>query len=105
MHGGGGMSGGGGMTATRSGPGQGFVPRDVSRNTQMRVDRDHMDHDHDGDHDHDHDRDHFRHFRFFPSFAFGIETYADSYDPYACWEVVRVRTHLGWRYRRIWVCD
>ena len=58
-------------------------------------------HDHDGDHDHDH----FRHFHFFPGFAAGIDTYADDYDPYACWEVVRVRTHLGWRYRRIWVCD
>jgi hypothetical protein len=104
--GGSGMRGGGpGMMAMRSGPGAGpsLASHDFSRNMQMHTDRDHMDRDHDGDRDHDHDR--FRHFRFFPSVAFGVGTYADDYDPYACWEVVRLRTHLGWRYRRVWVCD
>lgn len=62
--------------------------------------------------DRDHDRDHRdRHghdrFRFFPAFAFGVNTYADTYDPsYGdCWELHRVWTHAGWRLRRYWVCD
>jgi hypothetical protein len=64
-----------------------------------------------GDHDHDRDHDHGRHghdrFRFFPAFAFGVNTYADTYDPtYGdCWELHRIWTHAGWRLRRYWVCD
>ena len=101
MHGGSGGNGGNTMAAHSSGTGPSFVSHDMS---QMHMDRDHMDHDHmDRDHmDHDHDR---HHFRFFPTFAYGIDTYADNYDPTYCWEVIKVRTHLGLRYRRVWVCD
>lgn len=95
---------GGGMTAVRSGasgPGS-FAPHDMGR-MRMGGDRD-RDRDRDRDHDrfrHDHDR-----FRFFPTFAFGIDTYADDYDPaYGCWELHRVLTHGGWRLQRFWVCD
>ena len=88
-------SAGGSMTAMRSGasgPGS-FAPHDTGR-MRMEGDRDH-------DRDHDHDRFHHRHdrFRFFPAFAFGVDTYDD------CWELHRVRTTEGWRLRRIWVCN
>ena len=102
MHGSVSSGGGGGMMMRSGGPGPSLASHDVGHDvSRMHVDRDH-DGDRDRDHDHDHDR--FRHFRFFPSFAVGFDTYAD-YDDYTCWEVVRVRTHLGWRFRRIWVCD
>ena len=61
-----------------------------------------------GDHDHDHDRDRHDHdrFRFFPAFAFGVNAYADVYDPSGdCWELHRIWTHAGWRLRRLWVCN
>jgi hypothetical protein len=78
-----------------------FVQHDMGG---MRMTRDH-------DHDRDHDRDHGRHdhdrFRFFPAFAFGVNTYSDVYDPtYGdCWELHRVWTHAHWHLRRIWVCS
>jgi hypothetical protein len=96
MGGGGGLSHSG-MTAVRSSfsPG-GYAPHDMGR---MRM----------GDHGHDrgrHDRDH-DHFRFFPTFAFGVDTYSDVYDPTysGCLELRRIQTHAGWRWRRVWVCD
>ena len=56
--------------------------------------------------DHDHDRDRHDRFRFFPAFAFGVDTYSDSYDPdYSCFDLHRVWTHAGWRLRRVWVCN
>jgi hypothetical protein len=61
-----------------------------------------------GDRDHDHDRFRDRdRFRFFPTFAYGIDTYADDYEPnYGdCWELHRVLRHGAWRLRRVWVCN
>jgi len=70
-----------------------FVQHDMGR---MRM----------GDCDHDRDRHDHNRFRFFPAFAFGVNTYADVYDPSGdCWELHRIWTHAGWRLRRIWVCD
>jgi hypothetical protein len=82
----------GGMTAMRSNswPG-GFARHDMGR---MRMG------------DRDHDRGRHDHFRFFPAFAFGVNTYADVYDPSGdCWELHRIWTHAGWRLRRLWVCN
>jgi hypothetical protein len=98
----------GNMTATRSdsSPGR-SVQHEMGR---MSMGRDHeRDHDHDRGRDRDHDRD--RHdrdrFRFFPAFAFGVNTYADTYDPtYGdCWELHRVWRHGSWRLHRFWVCN
>jgi hypothetical protein len=72
-----------------------FADHDMGR-MRMGGDRDH-DRDHDRNR-HDHDR-----FRVFPAFAFGVDTYADTYGD--CWELHRVWTHAGWRLRRSWVCD
>jgi hypothetical protein len=75
---------------------------------RMGGDRDHdRDHDHDRGRDHDRDRHDHDRFRFLPAFAFGVNTYADTYDStYGdCWELHRVWTHAGWRLRRYWVCD
>jgi hypothetical protein len=97
---GGGM-GHGGMMAMRTNFSSGrFEQHEQHEMGRMRMG------DHDRDRDHERDRrDHDR-FRFFPAFAFGFDTYSDSYDPgYGCFEVRRVWTHAGWRYRRIWVCD
>jgi hypothetical protein len=60
--------------------------------------------DRDRDHDHFRDRDHFR---FFPTFAYGVDTYSDLYAPdYGdCWELHRVLRHGAWRLRRVWVCN
>jgi hypothetical protein len=59
-----------------------------------------------GDRDHDRDRHDHDRFRFFPAFAFGVNTYADVYDPSGdCWELHRIWTHAGWRLRRLWVCN
>jgi hypothetical protein len=70
-----------------------FVQHDMGR---MRM----------GDRDHDRDRHDHDRFRFFPAFAFGVNTYADVYDPSGdCWELHRNWTHAGWRLRRIWVCE
>jgi hypothetical protein len=86
----------GGMTAMHSSfSSGGFAPHDMGH---MRM----------GDRDHDHDRgrhDH-DHFRFFPTFAFGVNTYTDVYDPTygGCLELRKFRTHAGWRWRRVWVC-
>jgi hypothetical protein len=69
------------------------------------------DYDHDRDHGRDRDHDRNRHdhdrLRLFPSFAFGIDTYADTYAPnYTdCWELHRVFSHGAWRLRRFWACD
>jgi hypothetical protein len=79
---------------------------------EMRMAHDH-DHDHDRDRDggRDRDRDRDRHdhdrFRVFPSFAYDINSYADTYDPnYGdCWELHRAWTRTGWRVRRMWVCN
>jgi hypothetical protein len=92
------------MTAARSdsSPGR-LAGHDMGR---MRVGEDH-DRDHARDRDHDRDRHDHDHFRFFPAFAFGVNTYADVCDPtYSdCWELRRVRTHAGWRLHRTWVCN
>jgi len=91
-------AGRGSMMANRSDSSSGrFAQPDMGR-MRMGGDRDH-DRDH---HDHDHDRDHHGHFRFF-----GVNTYADVYDPtYGdCWELHRVWTHAGWRLHRSWVCN
>jgi hypothetical protein len=59
-----------------------------------------------GDRDRDRDRRDRDRFRFFPAFAFGVNTYADVYDPSGdCWELHRIWTHAGWRLRRLWVCN
>jgi hypothetical protein len=105
--GGGGMSmrsagGGGGIPGGGPSVGPSFIPHNMSGMGHMPM----ADHDFRHDQHFDHDHDHFRRFRFFPTFAFGVDTYADNYAyPYECWNVIRVRTHLGWRWRRIWVCD
>ena len=111
MGGGGGHMGGGHMGgAWGGGAGRGTMMSmrsDVSsgRIAQhdmggMRMTRDH-------DHDHDHDRHEHGRFRFFPAFAFDINTYSDIYDPTygTCWELHRAWTHAGWRLRRVWVCN
>jgi hypothetical protein len=100
----GGNAGRAGMTAGRSDSSPGRIAgHDMGR---MRVGED-RDRDHGRDHDHDRDRHDRDRFRFFPSFAFGVDTYSDVYDPgYSeCWELHRVLTHAGWRLRRIWVCN
>jgi hypothetical protein len=91
----------GGMMAMRtdSSPGR-FAQHDMGRMRMGDRDHDRDRHDHDRDR-HDHDR-----FRFFPAFAFGVDTYADVYDPSGdCWELHRIWTHAGWRLRRLWVCN
>ena len=89
----GGASGPGSMMAARSGFSAGrFADHDMGH---MRMGEDR-------DHDRDH-RDHDR-FRFFPAFAFGVDTY-DVYDPGDCWASHRVWTRAGWRLRRYWACD
>jgi hypothetical protein len=93
-------TGRGNMTAMRSdsSPGR-SAEHDMGR---MRMGGDHdRDRDHDRDH-HDHD-----HFRLFPAFAFGVNTYADVYNPTSddCWQLRRVWTHASWRLRRFWVCN
>jgi hypothetical protein len=103
-------AGRGGMMAVRSNSSPGrFAEHDMGRvrmgeNHDRDFGRD-RDLGRDRDHDRDrHDRDRFR-FRFFPSFAFAVNTYSDVYDPdYGCWEPHRVLTRAGWRLRRIWVC-
>jgi hypothetical protein len=86
----GGATGRGSMMAARSDFSAGrFADHDMGR---MRMgedrDRDHRDHDR---------------FRFFPAFAFGLDTY-DVYDPGDCWTFHRVWTRAGWRLRRYWAC-
>ncbi len=91
MHGG--VAGRGGMMTARSDFSAGrFADHDMGR---MRMGEDR-------DHDRDH-RDHDR-FRFFPAFAFGVDSY-DVYDPGDCWAFHRVWTRAGWRLRRYWACD
>jgi hypothetical protein len=97
----------------RSDPSTGrIVDRDMGRTRMVEMhdhDRGHdRDHDRDFRRDHDRDRDHDRfRFRFFPTFAYGYDTYSDVYDPgYTdCWELHRVLIHGHLRLRRIWVCD
>jgi hypothetical protein len=120
MHGAsGGGGGGGGSGAIQSGgPGRSsamtvrsdsssgrVVEHDMGR---MRMGEEH-DHDHDRGHDRDHDHDRHDHdrFRFFPAFAYGVNTYADTYDPtYGdCWELHRVWRHGAWRLHRFFVCN
>jgi hypothetical protein len=99
-------AGPGSITAVRSysSPGR-IADHDIGR---MRMGRDH-DRDHDRGRDGDHDRDRHDHdrLRFFPAFAFGVNTYADTYDPtYGdCWELHGVWRHGGWRLHRFWVCN
>ncbi len=50
---------------------------------------------------------HNRHFRNFAPFAIGFgSSYAYTGYPYYdnCYDVVRVRTYHGWRWRRVYVC-
>jgi hypothetical protein len=63
-----------------------------------------MEHDHDRDADHGRNRHDHDRFRFF---AFGVNTYADTYDPtYGdCWQLHRVWSHGSWRLHRFWVCN
>jgi hypothetical protein len=94
----------GNVMAVRSdSPSGRLAERDMGRNNLGRM---RMGEDHDRDHGRDrgHDRDHFR---FFPSFAFGLDTYSDVYDPDygGCWELHRVWSHGSWRLRRFWVCN
>jgi hypothetical protein len=93
-------AGPGNMAATRSNSSPGRLEQHDMGRMRMTADR---------GHDRDHDRDHRGHdrFRFFPAFAFGVNTYADVYDPTSgdCWELHRVLTHAGWRLRRYWVCS
>jgi hypothetical protein len=108
----GGNVGGGSMMATRSDSSSGRMPQ---REMGHDMDRTRMAEDHDRDRgrdwDHDRDRDRDRHdhdrFHFFPAFAFGIDSYSDVYDPDygGCFELHRVWTHVGWRLRRVWVCN
>jgi hypothetical protein len=109
-----GRTSGGTMHSTGAGPGNTAAMRSNSSPGRMeqhdmgrmRVAGDYVrDKDHDRDRDRDH-RDHDR-FRFFPAFAFGVNTYDDVYDPTSgdCWEFHRVWTHAGWRLRRYWVCN
>jgi hypothetical protein len=47
---------------------------------------------------------HHHHFRHFVSFGIGVP-YAYADYPYGdCYDVVRVRTYHGWRWRRVYVC-
>jgi hypothetical protein len=112
-HMGGGWSGGGGMSHVsysggRSGTMSGRADFSSGRFAQHDMGHDmgrmRMAEDHDRDRDRDrHDHDHLR---FFPAFAFGLDTYSDVYDPdYSCFELRRIWTHAGWRLRRAWVCD
>ena len=48
-----------------------------------------------------HNRHHFRNFAFFG--IGGSYAYAD-YPNDDCYDLVRVRTHHGWRWRRVYVC-
>jgi hypothetical protein len=59
----------------------------------------------DRDHDFDRDRNRFRFRRFFPTFAFGFNTYSDDYYNDDCFVLQRVWTRHGWLLRRIWVCS
>jgi hypothetical protein len=93
---------GGMMVRSNSSPGSApgrFADHDMGR---MRVGEDR---DHGRDRDHDRDRRDRDHFRFFPSFAFAVDTFSNVYDPdFGCWQYHRVLTHAGWRLRRIWAC-
>ena len=97
-----GNSTGGNMMAIRSEPTSGkYAQHDMDG---MRMgDRDRHDRDHDHDRDH-HNRDHFR---FFPTFAYGVNTYDDVYDPTyeGCWQLRKVLVHASWRLHRVWVCN
>jgi hypothetical protein len=70
--------------------------RDHDRDFGRRFDR---------DHDFDRDRDRFRFRRFFPTIAFGFNTYSDDSYNDDCFVLQRVWTRHGLRLRRIWVCD
>jgi hypothetical protein len=110
-------TGGGAIHSANAGPGSMMGARSYSSPGRiadhdmgrMWMGRDHdRDHDHDRGRDRDHDRDRHDHdsFRFFPAFAFGVNTYADVYDPtYGdCWQLHRVWRHGSWRLHRFWVC-
>jgi hypothetical protein len=101
----GGHMGGGAIHGPSAGHGSiGAMRSDSSpgRFAQHDMGRTRMGGDHEHERDGDHDRDHHGHFRFF-----GVNTYADVYDPtYGdCWELHRVWTHAGWRLHRSWVCN
>jgi hypothetical protein len=98
----GGHMGGGAIHGANAGRGSMMAMRpDSGRFAQHDTGRMRM-----GDRDHDRDRHDHDRFRFFPAFAFGVNSYADVYDPSGdCWEFHRIWTHAGWRLRRLWVCN
>jgi hypothetical protein len=107
---GGGVSSGakagpGSMTTVRSSSSPGRIAdHDMGR---MSMGRDHdRDHDHDRGRDHDRDRHDHDRFHFVRALDFGVNTYADVYDPSysSCWELHKVRIHKTWELRRVWVC-
>jgi len=119
--GGGSMQSGGSMRGASTGGGS-MQSGGVGRSSMMAVRSDsspgrladhdmgrmRMGEDHDRGRDHDRDRHDHDRFRFFPSFAFGLNTYyADTYDPgySGCWELHRVWSHGAWRLHRFWVCN
>jgi hypothetical protein len=53
------------------------------------------------------DRDRFDRDRGFRTFAFGFPDYSYDYGYYddGCYQLRRVPTPFGWRWRRVWVCD
>jgi hypothetical protein len=109
---GGGMQGGGigGGNAGRASPMSTRSESSPGRYADHDMGRMRAGEDHDRDHGRDHDRDRHDHdrFRFFPSFAFGFDTYSDGYVPgYGddCWELHRVLIRGHWRLHRIWVCE
>jgi len=105
---GGGSAGRVSMMSMRSESSSGRVMDHDMGHMRMGEMHDHdRDHRHDFDRDRDRDRDHDRfRFRFFPTLAFGYNTYSDVYDPgYDCWELHRVLIHGHLRLHRIWVCN